>query len=206
MAEFIEFAVLVIIISASGVMMPGPLFVANISSGLQGGAKKGIKMAVGHAIVEFPLVILLGIGVFSLELFPEFKIITSILGAVTLFIFAIFQFKSIFVKNESTEQKLNRGPTISGILLTAFNPFVIIWWATIGFKLISDAVLVWAFAGILIVFVLHIWMDFVWLGATSFLASKSFKILSNRNYKITISGLSVILIYFGIKFLTDISL
>lgn len=36
MWEFIEFAVLVIIISASGVMMPGPLFVTNVSSGTHG--------------------------------------------------------------------------------------------------------------------------------------------------------------------------
>jgi len=85
-----------------------------------------------------------------------------------------------------------------------FNPFFIIWWLTIGFKLISDAVLVWTFAGILIVFVLYIWMDFAWLGTVSFLASKSFRILSNRNYKIIMAVLSMMLIYFGITFLTGI--
>ena len=72
MIEFLEFSVLVIIISASGVMAPGPLFAANLVYGLKQGTKSGIKMAVGHTIVEFPLVILLGIGVFSLESFPEF--------------------------------------------------------------------------------------------------------------------------------------
>ena len=68
MEQIIEFAVTVIIISASGVMTPGPLFAANIAYGLQGGGKVGIKMAVGHTIVELPLVILLGIGVFSFEI------------------------------------------------------------------------------------------------------------------------------------------
>jgi len=62
----------------------------------------------------------------------------------------------------------------------------------------------WSFVGILIVFVLHIWMDFVWLGSVSFLASKSSKILSNKNYKILMIGLSGMLIYFGITFLVDI--
>jgi hypothetical protein len=47
-------------------------------------------------------------------------------------------------------------------------------------------------------------MDFAWLGIVAFLASKSVKIISNKNYKIIISGLSLILIYFGITFLTDI--
>lgn len=204
MIEIIEFAVLVIIISASGVMSPGPLFAANITYGLRDGFRSGIKIAIGHSIVELPLVILLGIGVFSLEIFPEFRVIISIFGAVTLFGFAIMQIKSIFRKNSGISTKPKHGPIITGILFSALNPFFIIWWLTIGFKLISDAMLIWAFAGILIVFVLHIWMDFVWLGMVAFLASKSVKIISNKNYKIMISGLSLILIYFGITFLTDI--
>lgn len=203
MNQILEFAVLVIVISASGVMAPGPLFVANVSHGLREGAKAGFKIAIGHTIVELPLVILLGIGVFSLEIFPEFRVVISIIGAITLFGFAIMQIKAVFGKKE-TSYNTKQNPVITGILLSALNPFFIIWWVTIGFKLISDAMLIWAFSGILVVFVLHIWMDFAWLGATAFLASKSTKILSNRNYKILITGLSLMLIYFGITFVIDI--
>lgn len=205
MVQVLEFAVLVIVISASGVMAPGPLFAANVSYGLREGTKAGCKMAIGHTIVELPLVILLGIGVFSLESFPEFRNIISIFGAITLFVFAAIQIRTIFEKKELTLLNLKQGPLIAGITLSALNPFFIIWWLTIGFKLISEAMLMWAFVGILIVFALHIWMDFVWLGTVSFLASKSSKILSNRNYKILMTGLSLMLIYFGITFLLDIS-
>ncbi|MEO2199812.1 MAG: LysE family transporter [Nitrosopumilus sp.] len=204
MSNIIEFAIIVIIISASGVMSPGPLFAANITYGLKQGTKAGIKIAIGHSLVELPLVILLGIGIFSLEIFPEFKIIISILGAITLFVFAFMQIKSTLKKNEKSETKLKQGPIITGVLLSALNPFFIIWWLTIGLKLISDAMAIWAFVGILIVFVLHVWMDFVWLGATAFLISKSKKIISNTNYKIIMLALSAILIYFGITFLTDV--
>ena len=200
----IEFVVLVIIISVSGVMSPGPLFAANITYGLKEGFRSGIKIAIGHSIVELPLVILLGIGAFSLEIFPEFRVIISIFGAITLFGFAGMQIKSMFKKNGGISTKPKHGPIITGILFSALNPFFIIWWLTIGLKLISDAMLVWAFAGVLIVFVFHIWMDFVWLGMVAFFASKSVKIISNRNYKIIMAGLSLILIYFGITFLTDI--
>ena len=204
MSDIIEFAIIVIIISASGVMSPGPLFAANITYGLRQGTKAGIKIAIGHSLVELPLVILLGIGILSLEIFPEFKTIISILGAITLFVFAFIQIKSTLKKNEKSETKLKQGPIITGVLLTALNPFFIIWWLTIGLKLISDAMAIWAFVGILIVFVLHIWMDFVWLGATAFLISKSKKIISNTNYKIIMLALSAVLIYFGITFLTDV--
>ena len=203
MEQLLEFSVLVIVISASGVMAPGPLFAANIAHGLKDGAKSGIKIAIGHTIVELPLVILLGIGVFSLELFPEFRTVISILGAITLFVFAAIQIKTIF-RNKETTTNLKQGPLVSGILLSALNPFFIIWWLTIGFKLISDAMLIWAFSGILVLFALHIWMDFVWLGVISYLASKSTKILSNKNYKIIMIGLSIILVYFGITFLEDV--
>jgi len=204
MVQILEFAVLVIVISASGVMSPGPLFVATVSHGLRKGTRAGFKIAIGHTIVELPLVILLGIGVFSLESFPEFRTIISIFGAITLFVFAAIQIRTIFVKKELVLSDPKQGPLITGIALSALNPFFIIWWLAIGFKLISDAMLMWSFAGILIVFVFHIWMDFAWLGTVSFLASKSSKILSNKNYKIVMVGLSIMLIYFGIIFLVDI--
>ncbi len=204
MVQILEFAVLVIVISASGVMAPGPLFAATVSYGLREGTRAGFKMAIGHTIVELPLVILLGIGVFSLESFPEFRTIISIFGAITLFVFAVIQIRTILRKKEIVLSNRKQGPLIAGIVLSALNPFFIIWWLAIGFKLISDAILMWSFVGILIVFVLHIWMDFVWLGSVSFLASKSSKILSNKNYKILMIGLSLMLIYFGITFLVDI--
>lgn len=204
MSNILEFALIVTIISASGVMSPGPLFAANITHGLKNGTKAGIKIAIGHSLVEFPLVILLGVGILSMEVFPEFRTIISILGAITLFVFAFLQIKTILNKNKKISTKLKQGPIITGILLSGLNPFFIIWWLTIGLKLISDAMAIWAFAGILVVFVLHIWMDFVWLGATAFLISKSKKIISNTNYKIIVLGLSGILIYFGITFLIDV--
>ena len=204
MIQFFEFAILVIIVSVSGVMAPGPLFAANVSYGLKGGAKTGIKMAIGHTIVELPLVILLGIGVFSLEIFPEFRTIISILGAITLFVFATIQIKTVLRKEKIKISNPKQGPLIAGILLSALNPFFIIWWLAIGFKLISDAMILWSFGGILIMFVLHIWMDFVWLGAVSFFASKSSGILSNRNYKVLMLGISGMLVYFGITFLIEI--
>ena len=205
MNQIIEFAFVVIVISASGVMSPGPLFAANISHGLRNGAKSGIKMAVGHTIVEFPLVILLGIGALSLEIFPEFRTLISISGAATLFVFAFMQIRTTLQEGKGIRTKPKQNPIVTGIAFSALNPFFIVWWLTIGLKLITDAMLIWAFAGMLIMFVMHIWMDFVWLGGTAFLASKSAKIMSNQKYKALIIGLNGMLIYFGITFLLDVT-
>ena len=125
MVQFLECAVLVIVISASGVMAPGPLFAANISYGLREGVRAGIKMAIGHTIVELPLVVLLVIGVFSLESFPEFRTIISIFGAITLFVFTAIQFRTNFTNKEIVLSNLKQSPLIAGIVLSVLNPFFI---------------------------------------------------------------------------------
>ena len=204
METLLSFAIMVIAISASGVMLPGPLFAANVVYGLKEGKIAGIKMAVGHTVVEFPLIILLGIGVLSLDIFPEYRIWITLIGAIGLFCFAALQIKSIFEKNFQKKLKPSRNSFMAGIFFTGLNPFFLIWWFTIGFKLITDSIQIWGIFGIIILFGFHIWMDYVWLFGIAGLASKAKDVLSNKNYKILIISLSVVLIYFGIDFLMQL--
>jgi len=199
MVQLFEFAVAVITISVSGVMSPGPLFAANVAYGLKGGAKAGLKMAYGHTVVELPLVILLGVGALSLESIPQFREAIALLGAISLFVFAGMQIKSILKKPSSVFEG-RHGPFIAGIMLSALNPFFLIWWFTIGFKLISDSLVLASFAGIGIMFAFHIWMDYAWLCTVGFLSSKGKAILSSKNYDIFMIVISGVLVYFGIVF------
>ena len=204
MQEVIGFAIMVVAISASGVMSPGPLFSANIIYGLKEGKIAGLKIAVGHTIVEFPLIILLGTGIITSNIFPEFRVLIAVIGALGLFAFAGLQIKSIFQKNFQKNIKPSRGPILAGVFLSALNPFFIIWWLTVGLKLITESIELWGFLGIIILFLFHIWMDYVWLYIVAFFASKSRNFLSNRNYKILVISLAIVLIYFGLRFLTEI--
>ena len=204
MQEVIGFAIMVVAISASGVMSPGPLFSANIIYGLKEGKIAGLKIAVGHTIVEFPLIILLGTGIITSNIFPEFRVLIAVIGALGLFAFAGLQIKSIFQKNFQKNIKPSRGPILAGIFLSALNPFFIIWWLTVCLKLITESIELWGFLGIIILFLFHIWMDYVWLYIVAFFASKSRNFLSNRNYKILVISLATVLIYFGLRFLTEI--
>ncbi len=114
MQEIIGFLGLVVVISASGVMSPGPLFAANVMYGLREGKISGIKIAVGHTIVEFPLILLLGIGFFSIESVPEIRTTITVLGAIGLFGFAFLQIRrlcmvihncSIFIQSQKLSFK-----------------------------------------------------------------------------------------------------
>ena len=201
MQEIFSFLGLVIVISASGVMSPGPLFAANVMYGLREGKISGIKMAMGHTIVEFPLILLLGVGFFSIESIPEIRTAITILGAAGLFVFAILQIRSVTKQKFNLETRSGQGPFVAGILLSALNPFFIIWWLTIGLVLISESIQTFGIIGILILFLFHIWMDYAWLFTIAVFSSKAKNYLSKRNFKMIIIGLSIILIYFGVDFL-----
>ena len=201
MQEIISFLGLVIIISASGVMSPGPLFAANVLYGLREGKVSGIKIAVGHTIIEFPLILLLGVGFFSIENIPEVRTLITILGVIGLFGFALLQIRTVTKQKFNLETKPGQGPFVAGILLSALNPFFIIWWLTIGLVLISESIQIFGLIGIVILFLFHIWMDYAWLFTIAAFSSRAKNYLSKRNFKIIIIGLSVVLIYFGIEFL-----
>lgn len=201
MQEFFAFFALVIAVSASGVMAPGPLFALTISNGLKQ-KSAGLKIAIGHTIVELPLVILLGLGVLSIESFPQFRTMIAVLGAVSIFAFAGLQVRSV-IKGMSTKN-VRYGPLVTGVLLTGLNPFFLVWWFTIGIKLISDAMTLWSFWGILIMFGLHIWMDYAWLGFVSVISSRGTKFLSKKSYKVCMIGINGVLVCFGVSFIIGV--
>jgi len=201
MQEFFAFFAAVVVVSASGVMAPGPLFASTISSGLKQ-KTAGLKIAIGHTVVELPLVILLGLGVLSVESFPQFRTIIAILGAASIFAFAGLQMRSVI--KGVTVKDAKYGSLVTGVLLTGLNPFFLVWWFTIGIKLISDAMILWSFWGILVMFGLHIWMDYAWLGFVSAVSSRGTKCLSNKTYKICMIGINATLVYFGVSFIVGI--
>ena len=59
--DFFLFLASVIFISFSGVMTPGPLFAATINKALKSRIA-GVLIALGHGIIEFPLMFLICFG------------------------------------------------------------------------------------------------------------------------------------------------
>ena len=161
----------------------------------------GIKMAVGNTIVEFQLILLLGIGFFTIENVPEISNAITILGAIGLFGFAFLQIRAVTKQKFSLETKSGQGSFVAGILLSALNPFFIVLWLTIGLVLISESIQIFGILGIVVLFLFHIWMDYAWLFTIAAFSSRAKNYLSKRNFKIIIIGLSVVLVYFGIEFL-----
>jgi threonine/homoserine/homoserine lactone efflux protein len=209
----LEFAGEVILVSASGVLSPGPLFFINIIYGSKQGVIAGIKIAFGHTIIEFPLVIALALGLFTLsQVFvnnENLKII-SIIGGIAIVVFAFTQIISI-TKGKVSKQdayvgiSAKKGPILLGIIFSALNPFFLIWWLTIGLKLISDSIQFFGlFIGILFLFLFHIWMDYAWLVITSYLIYRGVSVLKTKFYSALLISISTILAFYGVYIILSI--
>ena len=201
--SFLEFGLTVVLVSTSGVLSPGPLFFANLLYGSKYGYKAGLKCSYGHTIVELPLILLLAFGVLSLEVFPSFKPAISIVGGITLVVFAIMQVLSAIRKKNQDVIQTRHSPLLMGIIFSALNPFFIIWWLTIGMKMITDALLLASMFGLAFMFLTHIWMDYAWLTSIAHLARKGVSIIGNKYYSFLLVGLSVVLIYLGANFIVE---
>ena len=222
----IDFAAQVIFISVSGVLSPGPLFFANLIYGSKEGFYSGVKIASGHAIVELLLVILLAEGIFgysSTKLTSESIRIIGLVGGTAIIIFSISQITNIIKRRRNIDGANNKNkgcysyfskisnkgrrlerPFIIGLTFSALNPFFIIWWLTVGLKLISDSVYLFGIVeGILILFSFHIWMDYAWLSVTAYLMSKGRSILKERLYQYFLLSISIVLASYGLYLVVE---
>jgi threonine/homoserine/homoserine lactone efflux protein len=197
--EMLEFAITVMLVSSSGVLSPGPLLLSNIIHAKSLGYKAGLMISYGHTIVELPLVLLLAASSLTLELFNEYNMVISIIGGIALLFFAISN-----MINKVDNKPIIHKPIVSGIIFSAFNPFFIAWWLTIGMKLINDSLLLTSsILGVFLMFIIHIWMDYAWLSLTAYMTNKGISMLDNKYYKHILFGLNFIMMYFGINFLLN---
>jgi len=198
----------IILVSVSGVLSPGPLFFANLVLSKNGGFWSGIKIAIGHTIVELPVVILYSI---PLIIFTSqsvtFSIINfiSLIGGISLIVFGILFVVKIISKNNKhnyiIESSRIEKPVIAGMLFTGINPFFFLWWISVGIKLISDSIALLGYPiGIAFLFLVHVWMDYAWLGLTSYFASRGISVLRSQYHKFIILILTIPLFYYGINF------
>jgi threonine/homoserine/homoserine lactone efflux protein len=201
--ELLDFGAQVIAISASGVLAPGPLFFTNMLYGTRQGARAGLKVAYGHTVVELPLIVLLAVGLFTSAAATQYAGTIGIVGGVGILGFAALQIAGVIGKKNfqaASTMASGKSPFVAGIALTALNPFFLVWWFTVGLKLIADSATFGLAAGIIILFALHIWMDHAWLAGTAYLASKGSLVLKSKYYPLVLLGLAAILLYYGVYF------
>lgn len=138
MMDMLIFLASVGIISLSGVMMPGPVFAATMAQGYHD-KNAGLRIALGHAVVEIPLIVLIFLGfdyIFSHDI--VFVIIGMAGGLILLWM------GQDMIRSRKTILRVEEGPKRSavqdGIFTTISNPYWLLWWATVGAALVASAI------------------------------------------------------------------
>jgi len=193
--ELTVFLISVMLISLSGVMAPGPLFAATIAEGRRN-MFAGFIISAGHALVEVPIILVLFF--FSATVTTDFiKALVGILGGIVLLYLAYLEIRNYGNINEGKPGR----SLITGIAMSALNPYFIIWWLTIGFTLVMQSA-EFGILGLILFILAHEVCDFAWLGFISITSNKTAKLWGAKAYKaLTVISVSIFII-FGIYFLS----
>jgi len=207
--DLISFIITVIVVTASGALAPGPLFFGLLTYGSKEGARAGFSCAIGHMLIELPLILALSFGLLAAASQPTIKYMIGIVGGIGLIGFGVVQiYDTIKSKPEFGAAPKTRSipgsSLVLGLALTGLNPYFILWWLTIGSVLIVQALAFAALVGVFIMYVSHVWMDYVYLTAIAHLGKKGRKIVGSRYYKLVLIAFGVILIYYGSTFILNI--
>jgi len=205
--DLVGLAVSTIVVSASGVLSPGPLTASAVAIGTKRFAKGGFLIAFGHMLFEFPYVMILAslyssIGFFLKDINVGYALTIIILLFILFFSYLTIR-EGITVIKSGAERIEKSGsyafnPILIGIALTGFNPYFLLWWLSIGLPLIRLSMKM-GFPLLLLMYGSHVWMDYFWLTLMGFAGENGVKMLKTKGYGILLIALGLILALFAMN-------
>jgi len=193
------------LIGFSGAMMPGPLLGVTIEGSLKRGYIAGPLVVLGHGILEFTLVFAMAFGLRDFFSNPIIAGLIGFLGGGFLAWMGYDMIKSSLKKTISLEDQKNGGMghrnlVLAGIVVSATNPYFILWWASTGMESIRQAYTM-GVLGILAFYFGHILSDFTWYVAISTAFSKGKKLMNDTVYRWVILCLGAFILIFSVRFI-----
>jgi threonine/homoserine/homoserine lactone efflux protein len=196
--EEIAYLGMVALISLSGVMAPGPLLATTICKGYQD-KRAGFGISLGHALVEVPLIIAIFLGLGTILNNTYVFIVIGLIGGVILVYMGwdLIRSRDRYVEECPTDQ---RSSFKAAIVMTAANPYWLIWWATAGAALVTGAV---AFGPIMLplFIIVHFTCDLAWYLLVSYSVNRSKGLWSAKWHTMLFVGSGAIMFVFGVYFL-----
>jgi threonine/homoserine/homoserine lactone efflux protein len=188
----------VVVISFSGVMMPGPMFAITLAKSFKS-PWAGVWISLGHAVIEVPLIVLIYLG---FSRFFENSLVQLVLslagGSMVIWLgIAMFRARAKVVKDG---KELSYSAFTAGIITSGLNPFFLLWWATIG-SLLVMRFLEFGLSGLIVFIVVHWLVDLAWLSFVSVLVYKTHSLWGKRFQQWVFIAISLMLVGFGVWFL-----
>ncbi len=203
MSELLIFLGSAIVISLSGVLTPGALTAATIAAGARR-RWAGTMVAVGHGMVELPLIVLIVIGMDKLLKVEGVRIGIGLAGGVFLLMMAWGMFRALRRPTSDDDQAVSaaRHPILIGIIVSASNPYFLLWWATVGLALATKAVNLGVMAFVLFALI-HWSLDLIWLTILSWVTFGGGKLMGDAPQRVILGICAAAMVFFGGKFLWE---
>ncbi|RLG34395.1 hypothetical protein DRN98_02580 [Methanosarcinales archaeon] len=147
----------VVIVSLSGVLMPGPVLAGSVAKGYEE-RDAGVWIAVGHGLIEVPLILLIYAGLSSLFEVSLIKIIIGLIGGGLMIYLGLGMFR---VDMNLEARTIDHSALMIGFITSASNPAFYLWWVAIGSLLIMTAV-EFGTIGFILFVIVHWLVDLIW--------------------------------------------
>jgi len=140
---------LAFVVGLSGAMMPGPLLAVTIAQSAKIGFSAALFIVLGHAILEFALVVAVVSGLGRMLRAPVITRAIGVIGGAVLLLLAQGMIHAALSSMgtlpwETSSQ--HHAPTVSafslvgmGIWVSLSNPYWVLWWATVGMTFLTRA-------------------------------------------------------------------
>lgn len=195
-----------VLLTISGAFAPGPLSLSAIIVGVRSGVLGGVFIALGHMLFELPYVLaLLWFEENVVGAIKTAKNVMAVIAAAFILYFAYLTAKNATVESIDSMAEgrllklLKMHPILVGLILTAFNPYFLLWWVSVGYPIIE------AMASNLplvpLIYTAHVSLDYLWLGLLAFLGNSSARLLSSKAYSYFMRVLALVLALFGVDLL-----
>jgi len=190
----------VVIVSFSGVMMPGPMFAVTLAKSYKS-SWAGSQIALGHAVIEVPLILLIYFGFARFFENSVVQVVLSIAGGGMIIWLGVSMFRA---RAEVVQRgkDLPYNAFVAGILTSGLNPFFLLWWATIGSMLVMKF-LDFGVMGLVVFIVVHWLCDLVWLSLVSNLVYRTHSLWGRKFQEGLFIACSLLLVGFGGWFLVS---
>ena len=196
---------LVLGISFSGVVAPGPMFAVTLAKSYRS-PWAGTFLALGHAVVEIPIILFIYFGFAQFFQKHSVQIGLAIIGGVMILWMGISMFLDR-LKIVGHGKELPYSSFVAGIIMSALNPFFLLWWATVGSLLVMQF-LNFGIYGLVVLIMVHWLCDLVWLTFVSHFIFRTHHFLGARFQvwlftatALFLSGFGVYYIFQGIQML-----
>ncbi len=200
MYDILSTLVLGLLIGFTGALAPGPTLVATINASLAGNWTAGLKVSLGHIVIETAIFFLIILGLASVA--SPYTTLIAFVGGIALIVFGVLTLLgSRSATLSTTPAQEGSGPYMAGLLTSAANPYFWIWWLSVGSALVMSGLrlgLVMA-----VIFMVGHWgADFGWYILVSTSLDRGKSILSEANYRRILALCGGFLIFFGLYYLS----